>query len=597
MLNDFSALQINSNCDVSTIFNGGGPTNAGAGVSVGGKQLIPSPFVNLSLEKYKVGELTIGGILKLTLNGTVTGSSFNEVVSTGAGGVTGLKDILQIGQHRECVYVEVGCSNYIVKGYGRVTSVNINEGNNPTWVNMAPYTIEIDLYTNDLGLTDGIRPAFPGKVETTELDNLMLRSISESFSVSVSEDAFNFVEDNYPSASIMPDFSDFGGWGNRHVKVNFNINVAGIRTLKDCNPSGTEGTLKYGLEAAETYADLRINKLRTMDISGLFSSPKSGGELLTAFSQYRGGKTYLDFRTIEINPLEDSLSLSGEIIYRPSGCGAGTEDVFTSLNVEQSLDTEGSTITLSGNIQGLVDNSFDKVIKMSTTPKNWSITNCATPTKISYAEIFLAQFATKDNLKSIAQHYYNNKSYVDDPSNKGYLTDTCPFGSAGSGNPCTSGTPPTVQVCGDLSLINSQISRNLTQGEINFTFTLSNKPNCNIIGTQKLEVEIAHDKPHDNIVEILIPGRGNDGVITQNLCCKSVEKYDASINATINTGSCYPLPFSEKEELKTCAENYLKSVLDEIDPQIWTCYFLTNDQETETNNSVRISKTYVKPSC
>lgn len=596
-MNNFSTLNVNSNCDVSTIFAGGGPPDAGAEVKVGGKQLIPSPFINLSLEKYKVGDLTIGGVLKLTLNGTVTGSSFNEVVTTGAGGATGLKDILQIGQYKECVYVEVKCSDSIVKGYGRVTGLNISEGNMPSWVNMAPYSIEIDLYTNDIGLSLQERPAYPGQIEefSSTLNSLMLKNISESFSINIGEETFNFV-DGLDAPTQLSAWGDFGGWGNRHLKLNFNISAVGIRAL-NCE-GGTETTYKYGLEAAELYIRDRINKLRSMDVAGLFSSPSA--ELETAFSEFRSGKAYLDFRTLEVNPLEDSLSLNGEIIYRPSGCNSAIEDnVFTTLNVEQSLDSEGETITLNGNIQGLVNNSFDKIIKMSTSPTNWSITNCSSyQGKILAAETFLQKFAKLDNLLSIAQWYYDNTGFFDDPTDPGYIKDTCPL-SAEADDPCSSTSPsPSVsdepKLC-DLRLTSSQINRNLPEGEINFTFVLSNKANCNVLGARKVDVEVTHDIPHDNIVEILIPGRGDKGVITQNLCCKSVEKYDANINITLNRNNCNQSMTSQKiEDLRKCAEQILK---DKLDPNIVNCWFITNYQETDGNNTYRLSKTYVKPSC
>lgn len=600
-MTNFSTLNVNSNCDVSTIFAGGGPPDAGAMVKVGGKQLIPSPFINLSLEKYKVGELTIGGVLKLTLNGTVTGSSFNEVVTTGAGGATGLKDILQIGHHKECVYVEVKCNDSIVKGYGRVTSLNISEGNMPAWVNMAPYTIDIDLYTNDIGLSGvpTLKPAAPGQIETfgsssTILNNLMLRSISESFSININEEAFNFVDGLYPTT--MSAWTNFGGWGNRHIKVNFNISAAGIRALNCEDGSETSFNDGYGLKAAELYIKDRINKLRDMDVSLLFGPPNT--ELTSAFTEFRNGNRFLDFRTIEVNPLEDSLSLNGEIIYRPSSCNSYYEDnVFTSINIEQNIDAEGTTFTINGNIQGLVNNSYDNIIKMATSPTNWSITNCSSyQGKIHNAELFLSQFAKLDNLTSLANHYY--KDGLIDENKKGYLEDNCPSSAGAGSDPCSSASPspsPTTPELCDLRLSSSQINRNLPEGVINFTFVLSNKANCNILGAKKVDVEVTHDIPHDNIVEILIPGRGDQGVITQNLCCKSVEKYDASVNIVLNRNNCNnSMPSGTLANLRTCAEQILK---DKLDPSVVDCWFITNHQETDGNNSYRLNKTYVKPSC
>lgn len=589
-----------STCDVSTIFSGGGPSNAGASVMVGGKQLIPSPFLNIALEKYKAGDLTIGGVLKVTLNGNVVGSSFNEVVTTGAGGVTGLKDILQIGQYRECVYVEIKCDSTIIKGYGRITSLNISEGNMPTWVNMAPYTIEIDLFTNDIGLSFGERPAYPGKIESSGssssiLNDLMLNNLSEQFSVSINDDTFNWAGGSYPTG--MSDWSDFKGWGNRHIKTNFSISAGGIRGLTDCNGGSTETGHTYGLAAAEAYIRDRIEKLRDMNIAGVFNPPTS--ELTQAFATYRGGISLLDFRTIDVNPIENSISVTGEIIYRPSGCSSGPEDkVFTTLNVEQSLDGEGETITLTGNIQGLVDNNFDKIIKMSVGVSDNIFTNCNLNEKISNANNFLTRFAKEENLKSIANYYYNNEGFFDDVADPGYIKDNCPL-SAGS-DPCSSASPspsPTTPELCALRLVSSQINRNLSQGEINFTFVLSNKANCNILGAKKVDVEITHDKPRDNIVEFIIPGRGDKGVLIQNLCCKSAEKYDIAVTATLNKNSCsFNISQSTIQELRACAEKVLEDLQNDNNINL-DCWFKVNDQETIGNNVFRLNMSYVKPSC
>ena len=88
----------NSTCDTSLIFSGGSlPHDAGAYVAIDNVQLIPSPFVNLSLEKYRVGDQVIGGILKLTLSGEIVASNFNTIVDGQSNG-TGIKTLLQLGQ-------------------------------------------------------------------------------------------------------------------------------------------------------------------------------------------------------------------------------------------------------------------------------------------------------------------------------------------------------------------------------------------------------------------------------------------------------------------------------------------------------------------
>ena len=581
MDNNFSALNVNSNCDVSTIFAGGGPPDAGAEVMVAGKQLIPSPFINLSLEKYKVGDYTIGGVLKLTLNGTVTGSSFNDVVKgTPAPNVrTGLDDIFGIGQKAGCVEVSIKCSNSIINGFGRVLSVSTNEGNMPTWVNMAPYTIEIELYDNDIGLSERM-PAIPDEVTTTNpLNNLMLKNVSENFSVNINEDSFNWAT---PPTAIAMSSGSLSGWGNRHVAVNFSMSAAGVG---GCGSGLNNAGYKYGLEAVEAYMLNRIEKLKTMDLSDILNKPSS--EIEPTLLAYTSNVSYLDFRTMEVNPIENSMSLSGQIIYRPSGCNYN--NVFTTMNIEQSINSESTTITLSGSIQGLINPNYDKLIKLS--PNKFA--SCNLNEKIANANTYLSQFATLDNLKNLASTYY--KDGLIDEDQIGYLKDDCPFSSSSDpcGSPDPSSSPEPPELC-DLRLTSSQINRNLSQGEINFTFVLSNTANCSILGARTVDVEITHDKPHDNIVEILVPGRGDKGVITQNLCCKSVEKYDISVTATLKKNSCgFNLKQKTIDELRECAEKALSDLSD----QDLSCWFRTNNQETIGNTTYRLNQTYIKPSC
>lgn len=576
---------LNSTCDVSTIFNGGGPSDAGAYVSVGGVQLIPSPFVNLSVEKYRAGEKVIGGVLKLTLNGTAVGSSFNEVID-GQGGGTGIKDILELAQIKGCVCVEIKCSSTLIDGPGRIISVSANEGNQPTWVNMAPYTIEIELPENNI-FTDG-RVVIPD-TEGGDTDyNYVLKNISENLSWNINEDAFN-----WGSACSGVNPAGIDGFGNRHIKVNFNISAVGVEGITDCScGTGISSNTKiYGLEAAEKHLKNRLTDLRTLGADSLFDiasyKDPPNVEILAAFNTYAGGSSFLDFRSIEINPVDNSINLSGEIIYRPSGCL--NPEVFSSLNVEHNITTDEENITISGNITGLIDTNFDEIITLN--PNHF--TDCSLNTKINHAEVFLQKINIPDELINIANCYAGNQ-----PFPNGYIEDDCPY-SASSGvcdvTP-TSPTQPPVELC-DLRIVSSQISRNLTAGEISFSFNLSNAPNCEVAGATKLDINITHDKPHDNIVEIIIPGRGSRGPLIQNLCCNSAEKYDINIDATLNRKTCsFDMKQQTIEQLRNCAERELEKLVTEEGVDI-SCWFKVNDVENIGNTSYKLSRSYVKPSC
>lgn len=582
---------INSTCDVSEIFSNG-PPDAGAEVWIGDVQLIPSPFVNLVVEKYRVGEKIIGGILKLTLNGTIVGSSFNDVVD-GQGGGTGIKTILELAQRKGAVCVKIKCSSTLIYGCGRIVSASINEGNQPTWVNIAPYTIEIELVDNDVIAVSGDkRIAIPDTEDENNPQNYVLKSVSESFSWSINDDTYNW---GRPCDSGLP--SGIDGFGNRHIKVSFNVNAVGVARSSGCECSGGSGIdtsdKYYGLEAAEKYLTQRLTDIRTLGNKSLFDMDSYDdppvAEIIGAFKEYTGGDSYLDFRNIEINPIENSINLSGEIIYRPSGCKVS--NVFSTLNVEHNINTEEETINITGNIIGLVDNNFNKIINLDSS--EFTDLACDFNRKMYHAEEFLKLINDSEKLVDIAKCYVKK-----DPFPDGYIKDTCPL-SAQSSICITPTTPtePPIDLCDDMRVINSQISRNFSAGEIGFSFTLSNSPNCEVAGATRLDVGITHDKPHDNIVEIIIPGRGSKGPLIQNLCCNSVEKYDLSIDATINRKSCsFDIKKHIIEQLRKCAEKKLEELVTEEDIDI-NCWFKTNDVETIGNTSYKLARTYVKPSC
>lgn len=567
-----------SNCETSTIFAGGGPDIGGAEVKVGDTTLVPSPFINLAIEKFKMGDLTIGGILKLTLNGSVTGSSFNEVVA-GAAGRTGIEAILALGKIKGCVHVMVQCSNQLINGYGRIISVSVPEGNNPTWVNIAPYSIEIEIYTNK-----GTRVVEPDKIASADsLSTLMLRNLSEQFSLSINEDAFNW------GITTSADSGSGSGYGNRHLKLSFSMSGTGIRGLSACTGGSAETTYKYGLEAVEIYMLARIDKLRKMDIADILNAPA----LKTELQAYIAGTSLLEFRNIEINAVELSMTLTGDLIIRPSSCNH--PNVFNSLTIEQSIDPEGENITLSGDIQGLIDTKFanNQLIKM--TPDKFS--DCVINEKMTNANTYLASFATLMNLTTIANLYYADTfdKNLGGTTTGGYLKDTCPLSA--TTETCGTSSSSSTATC-PLRLINSQISRNISQGNITFNFVLSNRANCSVVGAKKIDIDITHDRPRDNIVEILIPGRGAKGVVTQNLCCKSADRYDISVNATLNSGACsFSQQASTISELRDCATKALAKLRTD-NPEIdVSCWFLTNDQETIGNTTYKLNQSYTKPSC
>jgi len=580
---------VNSVCDTITIFSNGGPQDAGASVLVNNVQLVPSPFVTLSVEKYRVGDTVIGGVLKLTLNGNIVGGSFNEVVAGSTpDNYTNINKLLKLSQTKGCVPVEIKCADVLINGTGRISTCSINEGNQPTWVQIAPYTIEIEIYENntDFNISDP-RIVIPDINDIIGLgsDDYALKNLSENLSWSVNENAFDW---GVPCSGSSP-FGGVDGFGNRHIKLNFSISATGLDACAGTSP----GSGLYGLQAAEQYISTRLTGLEQKAGYSLFDISKYNlppPEIEDVFNTYFiGGKSFLDFRTINVDPLENKIDISGEIIYRPSGCL--NPEVFTSLTVANRLTTSDETITISGNITGLTNHSYNEIIKLN----NDDFNNCSFNTKINNAEAFLTKINDPDQLSQLANCYAKKP-----PFDQGYIEDNCEYSSGGDDvcditpTPISPTQPP--YIC-DMRIVSSDISRNFAAGEISFSFVLSNAPKCDIIGTNKVDVSITHNKPRDNIVEIIIPGRGSKGPLIQNLCCNSAEKYDINIDATLNKKTCnFDIKKQTIDQLRACAEKKLKELVVEDGIDV-NCWFKVVDTKTIGNTSYKLSRSYVKPSC
>lgn len=528
-------------CEVSNIFTGGGPGDQGALVEVNGQQFIPSPFIDISLEKYQMDNTIIGGVMKITLNGVVVDNSFSGVTSE-------LLQILgsNIGANSDCVNVKINCGGTFINGYGRVVSVNMGEGQQPTWVNLAPYSVEIELYENN-----GSPVVTPS---LSSFSGLALSNFEESFTLNIDEDTFNWA---VPSGII----SSVDGVGNRHVKINFSISAAGIA---GCD----SGSLTYGLEAAETLIENRIDDLQSGNVA--IGTTNLNNDIAVYLDH-----SYIDLRNVTVNTASNSISVEGSVIYRPD---CKFPNVFTTLNVSESVDTEGSTITIAGTITGLYNMVYTNIIA----DLSGDATDCAFNTKMNAAEAFLSVINDEDVLSAIALANAGSRSYI---------IDNCNI--TGNNNPCGSIIPYASPDLCTFRLISSQIDRDFSNGSINFNFQLSNKNNCSIPGASKVDVEITRDFPHDNIVEILIPGRGNAGSIIQNLCCKSAEKMTISLNATLNTSNCN-LTGGNIDSVRQCATAILNEIKANGDVDT-SCWFVVNDQETTGNNSYRLLQELIKP--
>jgi hypothetical protein len=567
---------VKSTCDVSTIFSGALP-NQGAIVRVNGIDLVPSPFLNLNLEKYRAGDAIIGGVLRAQLDGYVTGNSFTDVTAQISG-------LLDLSRYSNCVHLYIQCSGQFIDGFGRITSLSVNEGNQPTWVNLAPYNMEIEIYEN---LKKRVVEASTG----LGLPNhLMLRGYSEELSLSINEDSFNWddvpgvsgaVGPNGETGNAFPEISGYIKQGNQHVKATFAISAQAISEMGGC--TGLSFVSGYGLEGAESAILARITGLKKLDLKTL-SSTNYPVSLTSHLNAYASGQSYLEFRSVSINTVENSINVNGEIIYRPSGCA--NPELFTTMTVDENVDDAGRTLTISGNIRGLYRPTYNNIIGLSDSGPR----NCDQINRMESINRYI-NYLTNNSGVGILRAIGESPSHKTNES----IIDTC-YNTSSYGSPCASPSPSPMILCSGLRLLSTQISRNYGEGTASYSFVLSNKQNCSIIGAKNVNVDITHDLPADNIVEVIVPGRGHKGVLIQNLCCKSSEKYSINIDATLNSNLCNFQNTAVVSGLKNCAYGLLSNLEKNSGIDV-SCWFVVENKESMGNTSYKLSKSYVKPSC
>ena len=579
------------------------PTNHGALVMINGSSLIPSPYVNVSVEKFMLGTAQIGGIWKISMNGQVVGNSFGDIS-------LGLKGILNLAKKGECVEVIIECSGEFIRGKGRVTSSAALEG---TWIQTGKYTIDVDLYENYAN------PVVEPNVSSMIDSKYHLKSFTEDITFAITDDTFS--SDGVPAISSMPatigckSTSTSGMallktyFGNQHAKATFSIAAEGI--YGGCPYSSGV----YGLTAAEgvitkrlgSLANLRIEELVGVEHpTGLCSNLDAGSKYtpsggLIKSDAYNSGIPYLSFRSVSINPLQGSISVNGEIIYRPSGLQF--PGLFTTLTIEESTDSEGRTVTISGTVKALSkgSQSYDNIVAMASTqatrPWNNRIQDNG---RMIELERFLNFIISTSGLDVMTQ--------IGGFSSVGTTTQTYIVDSCVGVNPCISQTPGSscppipspslnpVVLCGGgfVRVLSSQISKNYGEGTGSFSIGLSNKINSASNGFTKLDVDVTHNKPADTVVEVVVPGRGSKGPIIQNICCKTADKYSITINANMTTNNPSYVDPVISSGLRVCVEKTMDKLQKEYE---LGCWFITNNEESFGNASYRLSKGFIKPSC
>jgi hypothetical protein len=413
--------------------------------------------------------------------------------------------------------------------------------------------MEIEVFENNGETVVKPDPTFSDWITENEI----IKNISETISLSIDSDAYNV--DSAPG---------IGKIGKAHAKCSFSLSVSGAATS-----SCSSGNKKVGLDAAEEVIKRRIGELSNMqwDIANI-GAPQVHGEL----QQYRGGGRYLHFRSIEVNPFDSTISINGDIIYRPSSCQY--PGVFMDVSVESSTsnDDQGRTVTISGNIQGLSNDEYSTIILAAGFP---SESNSKMPSaEGAYGSI-------SGGMEALAKAYLMAK--LEDPCSQ---TD-----EEGGSGPCKQmeDDQKNEETECEIRLVSKSVTRNFGEGSINFNHTYSTQKNCSIPGAKNVDIEVTRNKPTDVTAEFTVIGRGYP--LIQNLNTKTRETVAISASASLDNNDCSLASETDSNTILACLQSLIDQQKAKLGVQNW---FIIRDTSTiSTSGSIRLDQEFLRPSC
>ena len=510
----------------------------GATVTLGGASLDPAPFVTLSVEQYRVGDLIIGGALIVSLNGTVytTNGGFSDIA-------TKLKDKFQnIGKRGDCINININCNGVsLVNGYGTIRSVSIDEGPEPSWTQVAAYSIELEMYVNDNDLV--VTPNNIAGAYVTS--NEIIKDLSESITLNVDNESFNVDTVNGTKA------------GRAHARYSFNISATGGGV--SCKSMTSK---KTGLEAAEEVVKRRLSALEGGNISSSLATPPS---LTSALGSYHSGSKYMQVRSVDADPISGTMTVTGELIIRPTSITY--PQAFVDISIDSRAETAqvGRTVVISGNIEGLYNTSFSDLIT------NGSF-HSTSSNKLGNAE------SVYNSLKGLFLGMAN--AYIGQA-----ISDTGDCTNSGLLAICANYVAPTE--C-NLRLVSRSVTRNVGSGTISFSEEYSTVKNCSIPGATKVEIEVSHTYPTDVFAEFTIPFRGTP--LIQNLGTTTKETVSVTVSATVENPGC---DIRDLSGIQGCVLGVADSTGASEGASGW---YLTQYNVTRTNTgTLRLSKEWTKP--
>ena len=288
-------------------------------ISLDSKFYRPSPFVSTSYEYAKSGNYTIGGVLLVTLSGTLVAASLDcsDII-------TQMNEIRSLDR-KMCRRLIIGCSGdpTFLEGLGKVRSATATSGDQPC---IASYSIVIAIETKADGKTPIVAPdpEFLKRYDGfTEQDLKGVGKYEERVSVQGEESNLTLVD---PGLKVIKSY----------VKLDGTISVSSMSSDQICGDNTT------GSAACLALIKKRYKSLMTAS----FGESK----LYKKLAGYSSWQKWLDTKNIDINAADGAVTWSFSLIMTQGECNP---TAFVDINTTDNTDAK--TLRITKSIQGTID--------------------------------------------------------------------------------------------------------------------------------------------------------------------------------------------------------------------------------------------------
>jgi hypothetical protein len=501
-------------------------------------RLVPAPQITISPEYYYANDIIIGYTHNITLNGYATAldlRSYSGQTVGFSGTIEAIQTIKNIFNGNNGSLVARDDNNLLlfVASGTHIKSINFEQSNN-NWVNYSEYSVELE--ANEVQLSDcagSNSPVSCGSIASGIIDspylidmkNYKVKSFSDNWTFDINDTIYN---------SYNFDNTNDGKFNNEHFNITYTINATGKHYFKD-------NKLIPAWEQAKNFCQYRlhdqVSKLINQVLS--ISLTDSGCVTLGSLSEIFGsGNNYLLEQLTDANyklfnekiscttsEAEGSFELTYTSILKRTASNNTYTDINTihtfntSRDVQDDGKTKNITITVDGNIQGLLPGGLITSSGVLSLPNNGQI--LLTVALNSGVDRYSKALSTYNRIVS-------NNTLDSNFANKLGITNTA-LGATGE---CLeeSGTPPQSS---------HSSTHNYNEGIITYRTSYDTNRACSANNGSYSNISIVFQDTIPTIQEFIIPGRSG-GPIIQDIKIDQPKKITINIDGAVANNNCCP---------------------------------------------------------